>query len=115
MSEVVLHTCGDSLWSDVRSPRGVRITGCEVTYVNDLGDFGELRVYFDPLSWSTEEDGLIYTDTGFLHELRAWLTSQGLPGAAVSYSEAGMQGEDYVSLDLTCSQINPQVWDIHPV
>jgi len=61
--------------------------------------FGELRVYFDTDTWSTSSDGLIYTDRGWLKELQAFLNAHGLPGSDVSYSEQGMQGDDYVSLD----------------
>ena len=44
--------------------------------------------------------GLIYTDRQFLRELRAFLDAHGLPGADVDYSEQGMQGDNYVSLDI---------------
>ena len=44
-------------------------------------------------------DGLIYTDKDFIAELRMFLAQHGLPGDDVDYSEQGMQGDDYVSLD----------------
>jgi hypothetical protein len=65
----------------------------------DKDMFGELRVYFDTDTWDVNVHGLIYTDRGFLKELREFLNAHGLPGADVSYSEQGMQGDDYVSLD----------------
>jgi hypothetical protein len=43
---------------------------------------------------------LIYTDRTFERELREFLDSQGLVGKDVSYSEQGMQGDDYVSCDI---------------
>jgi hypothetical protein len=61
--------------------------------------FGELRVYFDIDTWDVDKLGLIYTDRQFEKELREFLNQQGLPGKDVSYSEQGMQGDDYVSLD----------------
>ena len=99
MSEVILHTNGKGIWSRVR--RAVRITNIELGVGMEDGDqiFGELRVYFDPATWSMEDDGLIYTDPLFQRELRAFLTSHGLPGRDVGYSEQGMQGDDYVSCD----------------
>jgi hypothetical protein len=71
-----------------------------VPYVNDERDFGELRVYFDTDTWDVNSDGLIYTDRQFERELQEFLNSQGLAGEDVSYSEAGMQGDDYVSCDV---------------
>ena len=46
------------------------------------------------------EDGLIYTDKTFMNELRAELNFLGLIGDDVTYSEQGMQGNDYVSCDV---------------
>ena len=101
MSEVILHTNGNGLWSDVE--RAVRIVdmvlGGGTEYEDDKTIFGEFRVYFDTETWDTSKDGLIYTDKGFLRELREFLNAHGLPGDDVCYSEQGMQGDDYVSLD----------------
>jgi hypothetical protein len=92
-----LHTSGKGYWSNVIAP--VSTTKITVDYINDEEDFGELRVHFDN-TWIVKTDGLIYTDPQFLKELRKELTSVGLPGADVEYSEQGMQGDDYVSLDV---------------
>ena len=104
MSEVILHTDGKrGLWSNVA--KAIRITDMQLG-VGTIWEgetlaqaFGELRVYFDTDTWDTYEDGLIYTDHQFIKELRAFLDAHGLPGKDVSYSEQGMQGDDYVSLD----------------
>jgi hypothetical protein len=69
-----------------------------VTYVSDDKDFGELRVYFNTQDWDVNALGLIYTDKLFEQELNAFLVAHGL--CAVSYSEQGMQGDNYVSLDV---------------
>jgi hypothetical protein len=98
MIEVTLNTCGDGYWSNAQ--RAVRITDMGLGYVADDLDFGELRVYFDTASWDVQEDGLIYTDSLFKGELREFLTAHGLEGKDVSYSEQGMQGDNYVSLDV---------------
>lgn len=102
MSKVVFNTSGSGLWSS--EVRAVRVVDMQIGYIEDefddggCPDFGELRVYFDTKTWDTYDDGLIYTDDGFLHDLSKFLVSHGLPGEDVSYSEQGMQGGDYVSL-----------------
>jgi hypothetical protein len=93
-----LSTDGSGYWTDVAKP--VFITGLTVPYINDECDFGELRVHFNTNTWRTDRDGLIYTDKRFVRELQEWLTSIGLAGSDVSYSEQGMQGRNYVSCDV---------------
>ena len=93
----VLKTSGDGYWSDVA--KEVRLTGIDLGYINEEEDFGELRVYFDK-SWDVYKDGLIYTDRLFLDLLGAELLGAGLNSIDVSYSEQGMQGDNYVSLDV---------------
>lgn len=95
----VLPTSGDGYWSNVQA--NVPLVGLDLAYVNDEADFGELRVYFDHKSWNVNRDGLIYTDRLFLHELKHFLVGElGLAGDDVGYSEQGMQGDDFVSLDV---------------
>jgi hypothetical protein len=91
-------TDGSGYWSN--AVKEVRVLALNVPYVNDEGDFGELRVYFDTKTWDINEDGLIYTDRAFLQDLRNLLTGIGLAGDDVDYSEQGMQGDEYVSLDV---------------
>ena len=91
-----LETDGFGLWSS-------RATEVRTTHISTIAyneDFGELRVYFDPETWDVVEDGLIYTDDKFEKQLQAALQSIGLAGEDVFYSEQGMQGRDYVSLDV---------------
>jgi len=92
-----LHTSGDGYWSE--RAKAVNITKICVPYIAEDYDFGELCVYFDD-SWDVDNDGLIYTDKLFERELKEWLTSQGYDASDVSYSEQGMQGDHYVSLDV---------------
>jgi hypothetical protein len=42
----------------------------------------------------------VYTDPGFLKNLKGLLASEGIMTVDVDYSEAGMQGDDYVSFDV---------------
>lgn len=98
MRKVIFNTSGDGYWSPVET--AVEIVDMQVSYCNDEKDFGELRVYFNTATWDVESDGLIYTDRGFMTDLRNFLTMQGLDNLAVDYSEQGMQGDDYVSFDI---------------
>jgi hypothetical protein len=101
----ILNTDGTGYWS--RAVQAVVVTGidCLVSKYEDRDGerlYGELRVGFDTASWLTDELGLIYTDKLFLKELREFLVSQGFTAEEadqVEYSEQGMQGDDYVSLD----------------
>jgi hypothetical protein len=101
---IILNTDGRGLWS--RQSKPVTVTGidCIITKMEDEDRlFGELMVRFDTASWDTDKDGLIYTDDQFLKELHTFLKSLGFSNEAsndVSYSEQGMQGDNYVSLDV---------------
>jgi hypothetical protein len=70
-----------------------------ISYLDEEEDFGDLRIRFDN-SWNVRTDGLIYTDKNFLSDLREFLITHGLAGAAVDYSEQSMQGENDVSCDV---------------
>ena len=93
-----LNTAGDGCWSDVA--KAVEITALQLGYVNDELDFGELCVYFNTKTWDVNKDGLIYTDSLFLEDLCLMLDNLGFDASDVSYSEQGMQGDNYVSLDV---------------
>jgi hypothetical protein len=101
---IIFNTSGTGLWSGDIKP--VTITDMRIGYVDDElnakgeAEYGELRVYFDVTTWNVQDSGLIYTDRKWLKELQQFLDSHGLAGADVSYSEQGMQGDDYVSLDV---------------
>ena len=92
-----LNTGGGGYWSNTKT--AVEITRLQLAYTNDELDFGELRVYFNTKTWAWQ-DGLIYTDKQFMRELKELLTAKGFDGKDVSYSEQGMQGDNYVSCDV---------------
>jgi hypothetical protein len=94
----VLQTNGKGLWS--RCATDVMVKSISVPYVNDEEDFGELQVHFDTDTWDIFKDGLIYTDSLFLSQLKAKLAECGFDATDVDYSEQGMQGDNYVSLDV---------------
>ena len=99
-------TCGDGFWSGEQ--RQVRIKRLEIGYlVYTPADrrtyFGELRAYFNKSDWNVDKHGLIYTDRAWLEDFRSLLQNIGFSEAAakdVDYSEQGMQGDFYVSLDI---------------
>lgn len=104
-----LNTNGVGYWTDVAKAVDVTHIECQVnSYENedveisasDSHIWGELRIYFDTATWNVEDNGLIYTDKGFIDELRGYLELNGLNDKDVGYSEQGMQGSDYVSLDV---------------
>lgn len=99
MQKVIFNTDGKrGLWSN--KAKAVEIVDMRLHVHFEEKDFGELCVEFNEDTWDIEEDGLIYTDTGFMAELREFLNAHGLAGADVDYSEQGMQGDDYVSCDV---------------
>ena len=93
----ILHTAGTGLWSTTQAD--VLVTHMELGYVAEDKEFGELRVYFDTGTWDVSIDGLIYTDENFYGELQKVIKEHGLV-VDLCYSEQGMQGDDYVSLDV---------------
>jgi hypothetical protein len=97
MQKVVFNTSGDGYWSTVA--KAVEIVNMDLGYVAEDKEFGELRVYFNTDTWNVDVDGLIYTDSLFKQELMQFITEQGLV-VDLCYSEQGMQGDDYVSLDV---------------
>ena len=105
MKPVIFCTAGDGYWSN--TAKSVEIVDMRLGYVSDDKDFGELCVYFNTADWDVNKDGLIYTDSEFLHELNAFLVEQGL--CPVDYSEQGMQGDNYVSLDVEDEFL--QLWE----
>ena len=102
MQAFELETSGGGYWSNTQTR--VRVTDFRLDLVDDDDEdeepFGELRVYFDTVTWDVNSQGLIYTDPGFLAELKQHLESQSIDVSDLSYSEQGMQGTDYVSLDV---------------
>ena len=100
MQAFELNTSGGGYWSNTQTR--VRVTDLRLDLLDDDDDepFGELRVYFDTATWDVKSQGLIYTDPGFFAELKQYFESQGIDITDLSYSEQGMQGTDYVSLDV---------------
>lgn len=110
-TSIECHTDGNGYWTDKKKPVSIVRVVWE-TEDPDVEDGlpGETFVcaYFDPQTWNTHLDGLLYTDKRFLSELREGLLREadvgGLPGDLrwrdIDYTEQGMQGDDYVHLIL---------------
>ena len=99
LNNAVCNTGGDGCWS--REKKKVILTNMELIVYDDIL-FGELRLYFDNSTWNIKSDGLIYTDRTFMNEFRSVLENVGFSKrdiTCVGYSEQGMQGDDYISLD----------------
>ena len=99
----VTLTDGQGYWST--KVKTVRINRVRLAYIDqDTGDFGELRAYFDRSEWDVDNDGLIYTDMLWKHSFLTCMENEfGFSPDAildVSYSEQGMQGNNYVSMDV---------------
>jgi hypothetical protein len=97
MEKVVFNTDGSGYWS--REAKAVEITDMKLGYLDEEAEYGELRVYFNTKTWDVNKDGLIYTDGLFKQELMRFIEAHGLV-VDLCYSEQGMQGDDYVSLDV---------------
>jgi len=99
------ETDGTGFWSDCKKQIPI-VRLALVTHKSDIIEGHVLRAYFLEANWNVDELGLIYTD-------RRWLASflEGLHFVAgfqwhtlidnsIMYSEQGMQGYDFVSLDV---------------
>ena len=87
-----IKTDGSGLWSNV--VKTVKCVSYDV-HGNQGEDFGELRVYFDTDTWNVDNDGLIYTDEAFLKGI-----IECFENSDITYSEQGMQGDNFVSFDI---------------
>ena len=97
----VTRTSGRGYWSTAQ--KFVTINRVRLAYLNDESNFGELRAYFDPIEWNTDNDGLIYTDQAWKQGFQECMKTLGFSDKAVqdiSYSEQGMQGDNFVSMDV---------------
>ena len=95
------QTNGRGLWS--ATEKFVTVNRVRLAYLDDDGDFGELRAYFDRAEWNTDNDGLIYTDRAWMSSFSSCMATMGFSVQAladIGYSEAGMQGGNYVSMDV---------------
>jgi hypothetical protein len=109
--KIEAHTNGKGYWTEEQRLviiDEVRIGYSSLGYFPDEPFSGELRAYFQPHgftsgSWNVQGHGLIYTDKLWMREFKKGLRELGLSIKAVQdvyYSEQGMQGNNYVSMDI---------------
>jgi hypothetical protein len=99
--DFVCETDGKGLWS--KEKKLVRVRQLDIKYRDYSDGFGELTAVFDKRGWNVQKHGLIYTDRFWINEFREQLVKLGFTKKAardVDYSEQGMQGDNYVSLDI---------------
>lgn len=97
-----VQTNGRGYWSS--TAKFVTIDRVRLAYLDDECEFGELRAYFDPTEWDVNNEGLIYTDRAWMQGFRECMKTLGFSDEAVNdinYSEQGMQGDNFVSMDVT--------------
>ena len=95
---------GKGYWSDVK--KDVLIDSVEVTiYWDEEWMSDDFCIYFKEgdgeNDWDTNKEGLIYSDNVFIEEFKEYLATI-LPievAHDITYSEQGMQGDNYVSCD----------------
>lgn len=93
--QLITQTNGIGSWTAVRKKINIKSL--------DVIDGIELRAYFSVDDWDTYEHGFIYTDEGWLESFKKQLVTIGIHPKqcdGIGYSEYGMQGEEYVSLDV---------------
>ena len=102
--DVSVATDGSGFWSKTVATtklHSLMLTG--VGYYKGCKLFGELRARFNPASWDINNNGLVYTDEKWIRQFRRRLRKAGFSKKGVkdvTYSEPGMQGNNYVSLDV---------------
>ena len=93
--------CGDGLWSDTATEVFVESISMYIAADAEDGYDGDLQAYYTEETWN-DSYGLIYTDSEFLACVHTALIKAGISIEAaedVCYSEQGMQGDNYVSMD----------------
>ena len=96
----MFNTCGDGYWSEVAKEVFVESISMFI-FADAESGAGDLQAYFTEDTWN-DSLGLIYTDSEFLNCVHTELIKAGISIEAaedVCYSEQGMQGDNYVSMD----------------
>ena len=96
----ISSTDGKGFWNRVE--KDVRVVKLDLNHDYQWQAF-ELRAYWDKRTWNVNKHGLIYTDKLWFTTFRKSLIDLGFSNyslKSVGYSEQGMQGNDYVSMDV---------------
>jgi hypothetical protein len=103
-----IQTGGDGLWSS----RSAIVEVTSLTIKWEGGNVVEINVSFDPNTWNVEHYGLIYTDELFRKAFQDKLSELCGNNTIVDYTEQGMQGEDYISME--CCDLYPMMVLLDP-
>ena len=109
----VYTTAGDGYWSEAVKDVRVVEMGVYVGTKSSDGEFysdGDFYVLYDEATWDNATDGLIYTDSAFIANVRDFMRDVLLRmdvddelanelAGDISYSEQGMQDDGRVSCD----------------
>lgn len=111
-----MNTGGDGFWS--RAKRPVRLHKLVlVEFHEGKVHYGELRVQFILEDWDRDQHGLIYTDRQFMYEFKRWIAKafdlSPAATAEINYSEQGMQGRDFISMDVGAEFLHEYIAEIN--
>lgn len=106
----LVRTSGTGVWSTLATD--VMVTEITISRMYDTDDLDDddkvnaercttMDVIIDTSTWNVKNDGLIYSDPDFKNGINSILTTAlNTNDFELSYSEQGMQGNDYVNFDL---------------
>ena len=107
-SPIICNTDGTGYWSD--KTRAVPVSKVVLSIHRAEVDLYRHRptllisvdAYFTKKSWDIDKHGLIYTDRQWLYDFKRRMKAINplLFGSGIDYTEQGMQGENYVSLEM---------------
>jgi len=112
---MLCQTNGDGYWSGTNrtvATTKVEIEVGEIEFSLHRGTVFlpvHIKAFFPKRSWDTDKHGLIYTDSLWLKDFRKQFAKQfpSLAWAAnkIDYTEQGMQGDNYVSLEFALKSL----------
>jgi len=103
-----IQTGGDGLWSS----RSAVVEITNITIKWEGGGVVDINATFDTNTWNVEHHGLIYTDKLFLEGFRRKISEACGSNTTLDYTEQGMQGDDYISLE--CYDLYPMMVLLDP-
>ena len=88
-----------------------RLTSDIVSFSDENTTYLSLDLDFDDTLW-TPDLGLVYGDDAFEKAIQEWANAIGLTAlfGAPSYTEQGMQGETYISMEFEPRDGTPESW-----
>ena len=105
---LITSTSGTGFWTPIKATIEIQELDVDVYGEDSDGDvgFAELRAYFAPEQWNCDKHGFIYSDPQWIKTFREALvsvlgfTKEDVAEGSLNYTEQGMQGAAYVSLEV---------------